>query len=79
MWKKVWEPYYINIMFHPLPGSLATLISTMHRGIKKGFLFAVLHEVHAASEIKIRTTANTPTVAHSSSASVKAKWKTARV
>jgi hypothetical protein len=32
-----WEPYYINIMFHPLPGSLPTLISTMHRGIKKGF------------------------------------------
>jgi hypothetical protein len=32
-----WCPYYINIMFHPLPGSLPTLISTMHRGIKKGF------------------------------------------
>ena len=32
-----WEPYYINILFHPLPGSLPTLISTMHRGIKKGF------------------------------------------
>jgi hypothetical protein len=32
-----WDPYYINIMFHPLPGSLPTLISIMHRGIKKGF------------------------------------------
>lgn len=32
-----WDPYYINFMFHPLPGSLPTLISTMHRGIKKGF------------------------------------------
>jgi hypothetical protein len=32
-----WNPYYINIMFHPLPGSLPTLISTMHHGIRKGF------------------------------------------
>jgi hypothetical protein len=34
---KGWDPYYINIMFHPLPGSLPTLISTMHHGIRKGF------------------------------------------
>jgi hypothetical protein len=32
-----WKPYYINIMFHPLSGSLPTLISTMHHAIHKRF------------------------------------------
>jgi hypothetical protein len=32
-----WTPYYINFMFHPLPGSLPTLISTMHHIIRKNF------------------------------------------
>jgi hypothetical protein len=32
-----WSAYYLNIMFNPLPGSLPTIVSTMHRGIHKGF------------------------------------------
>lgn len=32
-----WDPYYVNFMFQPLPGSLPTIIAQMHSGIQAGF------------------------------------------
>ena len=32
-----WRPYYVNIMFRPLPGSVQSVISQMHTKITEGF------------------------------------------
>jgi hypothetical protein len=36
-WAKGWKPYYVNVMFEPLPGGGRALVEQMHRAICKGF------------------------------------------